>query len=127
MRRTLSLILFLFVIAGFLGCSRRTKSLPSNLLGVWTTDSPTYMDRYLRLDKEFIAFGIGPGKAPTIQRITSISVHRKGNRAVYTIRGTDVDGEHEIVFLHDIAEPNALRISNQRNVIWKKQVVASSQ
>ncbi|MBZ5566961.1 MAG: hypothetical protein LAN64_03830 [Acidobacteriia bacterium] len=118
-RRRVALIVVLLVSC--LACNRGIKSPPQELLGVWTTDVPAYQGRYLKFEKDYVLFGVGQDASPTIQPILSIDVRQDGKQTVYTVHSVDADGAHEFVFFFDPSDGGALRIKNQREVVWRNR------
>ena len=117
--KKVGLVLVLLVCC--LACHRRIKSPPTELLGVWTTDAPTYEGRYLKFEKDYVLFGFSQDTSPAIQRILKIDVRQDGKQTIYTLHSVDAEGAHELVFVYDPSDGGALRIKNQRDVVWKKR------
>ena len=116
----------LIIVVSCLACDQGTKSPtqlknpPTELLGIWMTDAPAYKDRYLIFEKNYVLFGIGNDKSPTMQHIVKLDAQPDGGQTSYTIYSKDNDGTHELRFTYNPADGGTLSIKNQIDVLWKK-------
>ena len=115
------------LLAACLGCNRGVHSLPPELLGFWTTDSPAYKERYIKFENDYVLFGVGDDESPTIQRISKIESKKNGDHIVYTFYSRDADGAHQLIVSYSAADGGTLRIKNQKDVIWKRFNSSSNQ
>ena len=113
--------LVLILLVSCLACKRAIKSPPQELLGVWTTDAPAYEGRYLKFEEDYFLIGVGRHTVPVIQPILKIDVRQDAKQTIYTLHSVDADGAHELVVVYDPSDGGALRIKNQRDVVWKKR------
>lgn len=106
-------------LAALAACSsRKTEPLPGDLIGVWTTDTPRYRDRYLELREDAIVFGTGGGKFETYRIVDVYSV-RKGPERLYEVGY--VVSERDRATISFYYANGILRLKNQEKTSWQKK------
>lgn len=112
-RRSACAALALITLA--LGCAR--EAVPSELIGLWTSDDPRYAEKSLAIGAEQIAFGVDPGIRINY-RVQGIE--REGEGADTTlVLFYDAPGEPERELRVRVAGPDLLEIENHREP-WKR-------
>ncbi len=100
------------------GC-QQTATVPQQLIGVWTTSAPRYVDRYVEFTINSLIFGIGNGEYRS-HFIHKIKVKQKNNKKLYTFHYKDSEGETWTLRLtYNPDAGGTIQLSN-RNAIWKK-------
>lgn len=96
-----------------------SKTVPTELVGLWTTDDPNYSDRYLELQPDTITFGTG-GTSSIRYSIIGVVRQEAGEGEAYEIHFRGVDGakfSREIV-LADSGD--SLSFRSQSEVAWTR-------
>jgi hypothetical protein len=111
--------LFLAVIGALRLLPPRTDPLPDALIGVWETWEPEYAGRRFEIKPTSLVLQTGEGIAA--HRVFSIDNVRRGsgaNTTWYTITYDD-DGTPQ-TFVVSAQEGGAVRVKNQRDIVWRK-------
>ena len=98
-----------------LGCAR--EAIPSELIGVWTSDDPRYADKSLGIAAEQIAFGVDAGIRVNY-RVQGIEREGEGEDTTFHVF-YDTPGEPERELRLQIAGPDLLQIDNHGKP-WKR-------
>jgi hypothetical protein len=96
-----------------------SRTLPTKLVGLWTTAYPSYSDRYLTLQPDTITFGTGHTSSVTYS-IIGVARQEAGEAEVYTIHFRGVDGakfSREIVLA---SSGDSLSFKSQPHVVWMR-------
>ena len=96
-----------------------SSTVPTKLVGLWTTADPNYSDRYLTLQPDTITFGTGH---TSFIKYSIIGVVRQeaGEAEVYEIHFRGVDGakfSREIVLA---SSGDSLSFKSQPHVVWMR-------
>ncbi len=96
-----------------------SKTVPTELIGLWTTADPSYSDRYLELQPDSITFGTG-GTSSIKYSIIGVVRQEAGEGEAYEIHFRGVDGakfSREIVLA---GSGNKLYFRSQAEVVWTR-------
>jgi hypothetical protein len=123
-RRILLILLGLAVVALVVGglLYRQdfdSKTVPTKLVGLWTTADPNYSDRYLTLQPDTITFGTGNTSAIRYS-IIGVVKQDTGEAETYQIHFRGVGGpkfSREIVLA---SSGDQLFFSSQPEVLWSR-------
>jgi hypothetical protein len=114
-----SLLLSLLLL-GCLACSKRPVArIPEVLVGTWTTDAPAYRDRYLKLEQDYVIYGLGEERNPNAQRVTRVESQQTGFITTYVIYSTDAQGPHPMTLSYDPSN-GTVRVKNQKDAVWRR-------
>lgn len=105
----------------FLPVSER-PSIPSGLVGEWTTSSPRYADRGIKISATTLKISTGERDFSTY-RIEKIAQHEiSGTGTVlYSIEYSDRGQMQSLSFYYaELPEPE-IRLKNQRHIVWNKE------
>jgi len=94
-----------------------SKTVPTELVGLWTTADPSYSDRYLELQPDSITFGTG-GTSFIKYSIIGVVRQEAGGGEAYEIHFRGVDGakfSREIVLA---GSGDKLFFRSQPEVVW---------
>ena len=94
-----------------------SKTVPINLVGLWTTADPNYSDRYLELQSDTITFGTG-GTSSIKHSVIGVVRQEAGEGEAYEIHFRGVDGAifgREIVLT---GSGDKLFFRSQPEVVW---------
>ena len=105
--------------------SRIPDPLPQEVVGVWHSDSPGYIDRFFELSDAIMVFGQGERRLE-IQFITRVEAEKvKDGLSRYTIYHQDKYGfEQKTVFFFKQGDVNTIWFKNQDNVTWQKYTLS---
>jgi hypothetical protein len=113
------LVLALAVAVG--ACRRGSDILPAAAQGTWTTSTPAYSDRYLKLADRTVEFGLGGHDAEVygIRRVDAEDMI--DGTALYTVQyRTDEGDTLSLRFLYRSGDPPTLKLDHQE-AIWTRQ------
>ncbi len=115
-RRFLTLTLLLAVAA----CHRGADILPTAVQGTWTTSTPAYSDRYLRLADRTVEFGLG-GDDADVHGIRRVDAEEMvDGSALYTVQYHADEGDTlSLRFLYRPGNPPTLKLDHQ-DAIWTR-------
>jgi hypothetical protein len=104
------------VLVAALGCGR--EDVPPELIGLWTSDDPRYVDRSLAIGTEEIAFGVDVGIRVAYR---SQGIEREADAEAGTLYRLyyDAPGEPERELRLRLAAPGRLRIDNHSE-LWTR-------
>lgn len=122
-KRWLGAVLTLgFAVACLLaaGCHRDRTTVPQVLLGVWTSGSPGYSDRYIEIRPDTIIFGTG-GTNSRRYRILGCERSKTREGLLYTLEfvGTST-GPFRRPLYYLPEGRGRLRFKNEPTVIWDR-------
>jgi hypothetical protein len=108
------------VITALSGCGGKVQpSVPEELVGKWKTSAPEYADRFFKLGKGSLSFGIGEGKTELYFIKQIEKVYEKGS-TLFTLYYENVEGEeYQISFYYNQTE-GVVRLKNQKEMAWRK-------
>jgi hypothetical protein len=96
------------------------KSIPAPLRGTWTTDAPNMTDRYLRLAKGLVVFGLGQDREQIVTVIRIESAESAGGETRFTIHYRDDAGsERTLDFAFQPDSGGTIRLTN-RPELWRR-------
>jgi hypothetical protein len=99
-----------------LGCGH--EPIPTELIGLWTSDDPRYEDRSLAIGIETISFGLGGGLRVAYRAQGSERESDAADGELYRLY-YDSPGEPERALSLRIATPGRLRIENHSE-LWTR-------
>ena len=100
-------------------CSTVQESLPAELLGTWTTEDPSYEDRFIQIFRDRIYFGTGQDE-PDPNAIVAVSTEYRDDLAICTIDYREPDGDEYRLLLRYQFSEDELRLANRARVIWTR-------
>jgi hypothetical protein len=101
-------------------CRHGTDALPPAVQGTWTTSTPAYGDRYLRLADQTVEFGLG-GHDADLYGIRRVEAEEMiDGSALYTIQySTDREDTLSLRFFYRPGDPPTLKLDHQ-DAIWTR-------
>jgi hypothetical protein len=100
--------------------SKKSRDIPVNLIGKWTTLAPGYQDRFIELTKETLTYGLG-GDKKDICFISSIKKRPEGNNVLYSINYKNTDGlKFTRSFYYDAENGDMIKFKHQEHIEWRK-------
>ena len=100
---------------------KRSKELPVDLLGVWTTEAEEYQGRFLEIRTDLVRYGTGEGE-PVSDGVVGVSEEKVETGIAYTLFCTDSEGgEYKLNLLYDPSS-SVLRLRNRPQVLWEKDL-----
>jgi uncharacterized lipoprotein YehR (DUF1307 family) len=122
MMRSKRILLALVLFTSLFGCgSKESRTVPSDLAGVWKTATPKYRDCYLQLAEDSISFANEALLERNDNSISKIEKTHKGKQILYTIHYEDKEGqEYKFSFFYDPSKGGAIRFKNQPQIKWRK-------
>ncbi len=117
-RRSPGKILALALLLLLATCRRGTDVFPPGLQGTWTTSSPAYSDRYLRLTERTIEFGLG-GHDADVHGIRRVDAEEMvDGSGLYTVQYLTDEGDTlSLRFLYRPGDSPTLKLDHQ-DAIW---------
>jgi hypothetical protein len=115
-------VLIYLIVLSTCQCGKKT-AVPGDLIGVWKTTAPTYVDRFFEIKTDGIIFGTGEGNFDTYA-ITRIEIEkdREQEGTLYTICYKNPTGqEYKFSFYYDPANQGTIRFKNQQEMVWTKE------
>ncbi|HSB73214.1 MAG TPA: hypothetical protein VLT62_28140 [Candidatus Methylomirabilis sp.] len=96
--------------------------LPPELIGVWKTDDPRYVDRSFELKADTITLSMGGGGNDPypIQKLEKRQ-DPPGTSYLLTYRNSVAGIQDTLSFDYEMGAGGAIRFKNQRNIVWKKE------
>lgn len=102
------------------GCHRNSGRVPQKLLGVWTSSSPGYSDRYIEIRPDTIIFGTG-GTRSQGYRILRCERQETPDGPLYILEFSGVSGGPFRRPLYYLPEGGGkLKFKNEPAVTWVK-------
>ncbi len=99
----------------------RSQPIPDALIGVWTTDAPTYAGRPFEIDRQTILFRMGDGpydySIHPIRRVTSAA---EGRTTHYLVEYVHHGKPFEFAFDYQPGSEATIRLDNQHDYVWTK-------
>ena len=95
---------------------------PNELVGIWKTSAPKYVDRFFKIDQDIITIGTG-GENVEIYTIKKIRTKKDPTERslLYTIYYENEEGvECKFAFYYSSENGGVIRLKNQRNIVWTK-------
>src|SRR5215471_16871074 len=110
----------LAVVVAIGACRRGADVLPPTVQGTWTTSSPAYSDRYLRLADRTLEFGLG-GHDAEIHGVRLVDAEdMEDGTALYTVHYRSDEGDTlSLRFLYRPGNPPTLKLDHQE-AIWTR-------
>lgn len=110
---------FLASLAG--GCfSFQETALPNEMLGVWTTETPKYADRFFELQNDRVIFGTGKGQSDS-NLVVAVEEIRQGPKWLYNIEYLGSEGQTYTFSFYYQTSPQTIALKNQSGIEWKKE------
>ena len=102
------------------GCHRGHTTVPQVLLGVWTSSSPEYGDRYIEIRPDTIIFGTG-GTNSKRYRILGCERSKTREGLLYTLEfvGTSSGPFRRPLYYLPVGR-GRLRFKNEPSVVWDR-------
>jgi len=94
------------------------KTLPPQLVGVWRTSAPAYVDRALEFTATSVIFHTG-GSDLSVHRIRRINRTQQGSLVVYRLEYRDRDNTETFGFRYIPAPRQLIRLDNLP-FVWRK-------
>lgn len=122
-------VIFLAVLTPLLHNPPRSNQVPSNLIGMWRTNTPGYEDRYILFVERNVAFGTGgyDGEAYIVAEVQSSPVEDgakdgASTKTLFTIRYMKADKlEYELSFYYEPEPVETITFKNQEHLRWTKK------
>ena len=96
-----------------------TKTIPDELLGMWTTTAPAYADRALEFTPTSVYFYVGD-EGVSVHRVYRVGRTAYKSHTAYIVEYLDGDRVASLSF-HYIASPRQLiRLANEQ-FVWRRQ------
>lgn len=110
------------LLTTMLGCTPgHEKTVPEDLLGVWTTSEPKYADRFFELAKDAIIFGTG-GDDFDVYPVESVERTRDEEGLVYNIRYLNREGQpYTFSIYYDASHHGVIRLKHQKHFHWTRE------
>ena len=107
-------------LMAMVGCARQEPTyVPNELIGVWVTEAPGWEDRFLKLEKRTIHFGMG-GNQASENPVVAVERQLHQGRVLFRIKFLSPQGlEYTKQLFYDPGR-DELRYANRPNVVWKK-------
>lgn len=113
--------LILIVASIFIFHPNKNKIFPEILMGTWTTAEPRYQDRFFKITKETITYGLGGDKI-SIYFISSVEKNIEGNKIQYTINYKNAGGlGFTRSFYFKPLNGGTIQFKNQKKIEWHKK------
>lgn len=111
------------LVGTLLGCKavREPVSVPAELIGIWTTDDPRYLDRCFELTVDTITLGTGEGRQPSYP-VQALQKSLDKGITSYRLTYTDpVEGVTDTLsFEYEPKDGGAIRLKHQHHAVWQK-------
>jgi hypothetical protein len=111
-------------VLGFLsGCNaaREPGVVPPDLIGVWKTDDPRYIDRYFELTADTITVGTGEnGKDPYAIHSVAKHLDMRGISYLVTYVNPVESVTDTLSFDYEPRDGGMIRLKSQRSIVWKR-------
>ena len=112
------------VLASLSSCKAAQEPVvvPPDLIGVWKTDDPRYVDRHFELKADTIILSMGAAGTDShpIQKFEKRQDPR-GTSYFLTYKNLGEGVEDTLSFDYEMGAGGAIRFKNQRNIVWKKE------
>jgi hypothetical protein len=118
-RRSLTPALGLLVVV--LTCGQIEETVPSELLGTWTTDHPLYRGRFMEFRPDRIYFGTGEGE-PNANPVVSVRRQSTDGQVSFTVDYVTPEGGQQQLLLRYDPGIGELKLANRDQVPWRKRV-----
>ncbi len=117
--RRLSVLVTILML--LLGCqSRKSTTVPDELVGVWKTLNTQYADRFLWITNTSIIFGTGDGQI-AFYPIVAVEQAREGEALLYTILYlNEARQQYRFLFYFEPSNGGVIRWKNKRDIEWAK-------
>ncbi|MHB8411162.1 MAG: hypothetical protein ACYDDI_04355 [Candidatus Acidiferrales bacterium] len=122
MLRKIEFTLAIFFLAIMVGCRTiQLKTVPDNLVGVWSTDAPKYSGRSLELTPELLIIKTGPDKK-TFYGVLAVDEEPRGKNTLYTIHYVSDDREvFQLSFFYAPQKRGTIQFEHQPGVVWTRE------
>ena len=98
-----------------------SDTIPDELLGVWTTATPKYADRYFQIARTSLRFGAGEGNVAEYQ-ILKVEEDASGSYPTYRIDYMGGKNVYTFSFIYQRISPEpVIRFVNQQFIEWRKR------
>jgi hypothetical protein len=102
------------------GCApQEPPEVPKELIGVWITDDPRYEDRFLKLEKRTIHFGIGGDQASENPIIDVEELPVEGS-IIFRIKYLSPEGLEYSQSLYYDQQSEEIRYKSRPSVVWRR-------
>ena len=123
MRPKIILILLVTLAMTFGVQCQRMFAVPEELIGVWVTKDPNYLDRPFEIKKNTLIFEQGLGYLDfDVYPILGVKKTESEGQTLYTIYYTIPSGKKfEFSFYYSPANGGEIRFKNQPKMLWTKK------
>lgn len=110
------------LLTALLGCTPgHEKTIPEDLLGVWTTSEAKYADRFFELTKDTVAFGTG-GDTFDVYVVESVERTRDEDGLLYHIHYLNHEGyPYTFSIYYDPSNHGVIRFKHQKHSAWARE------
>lgn len=117
----LALVLALVAAWTLIPATRGAKTMPDELLGIWTTTAPTYANRALEIRPTLLIFHTGE-QTFRLHAVRRVVREERGASAHYTVEYADGDDVETLSFQYVRMAHPAIRLRNQ-SFVWRREDV----
>ena len=116
----LGVIVATFVLSTFLPriLSNDLRTLPGELVGVWSTTDTRYADRAFEIKKDSLIFQTG-GTSSTMHSIRRVDVEQSDSTTLYLVDYLNNEDVYTFSFYFD-ADSDTIRFQNQLEMVWTR-------
>lgn len=100
---------------------RGDKTMPDELLGVWTTTAPAYADRAMEITPTTLILHTGEGTSSVHPVRRVVRVERGAGSALYTVEYGTAGAVETLSFQYVRAHRPAIRLRNQ-GFVWRQEM-----
>ena len=102
---------------------QQISTVPEELIGVWVTKDPNYLDRPFEIKKNTVIFEQGLGYLDfDVYPIAGVKKTESEGKTVYIIYYTIPSGKKfEFSFYYSAANGGEIRFKNQPEMLWTKK------
>lgn len=97
----------------------KDRTIPDELVGVWRTTDPGYVDRPFEITKTILIFHQGATDS-TVHEILEVKRDEGVRETLYTIDYDNEESVYEFSFYYSAAPESVIRFKNQRHMEWRK-------
>jgi len=123
MRPKIILLLFVTFAVMFGVQCQRMFAVPEELIGIWVTKDPNYLDRPFEIKKNTVIFEQGLGYLDfDVYPIVGVKKTEPEGKTLYIIYYTIPSGKKfEFSFYYSAANGGEIRFKNQPEMLWTKK------
>jgi hypothetical protein len=116
-------LFLLLLLVSLSGCGwRQPPRLPGQILGEWKTQEPRHQGRFIKLESNWITFGLGGVAPDRTESIEKLSMEPPNNPTDYVLGLRAADGTDDSIALRFSGDNGGeLRMKNQPTLVWRRQ------